>query len=83
MVAEALSNVAKHSGASQAGVSARVERGTLIVEVTDNGRGGADPTHGSGLTGLADWVAAAGGRMLLSSPPGGPTLLHVEVPVAR
>ena len=83
VVAEALSNVAKHSGASQARVSARVERGTLIVEVTDNGRGGADPTHGSGLTGLADRVAAAGGRMLLSSPPGGPTLLHVEVPVAR
>jgi signal transduction histidine kinase len=79
-VAEALTNVAKHSGATTASVSARVRDRTLIVEVTDNGRGGADPGRGSGLTGLADRAAVAGGRMLLSSPPGGPTVLHVEVP---
>jgi signal transduction histidine kinase len=79
-VAEALTNVAKHSGATQASVSARVRDRTLVVEVTDNGRGGADPGRGSGLTGLADRAAVAGGRMLLSSPPGGPTVLRVEVP---
>jgi signal transduction histidine kinase len=79
-VAEALTNIAKHSGATQAIVSARVHDRTLTVEVTDNGHGGADPVSGSGLTGLADRIAVAGGRMLLSSPPGGPTVLRVEVP---
>ena len=79
-VAEALTNVAKHSGAGEATVSARVRDRTLIVEIADNGHGGADPGRGSGLTGLADRVAVAGGRMLLSSPPGGPTVLRVEVP---
>jgi signal transduction histidine kinase len=79
-VAEALTNIAKHSGATQASVQARVRDRTLVVEVTDNGRGGADPGRGSGLTGLADRTAVVGGRMLLSSPPGGPTVLRVEVP---
>ena len=79
-VAEALTNIAKHSGATKARVLARVRDRTLIVEVTDNGRGAADPGRGSGLTGLADRAAVAGGRMLLSSPPGGPTVLRVEVP---
>jgi signal transduction histidine kinase len=79
-VAEALTNIAKHSGATQASVQARVRDRTLFVEVTDNGRGGADPARGSGLTGLADRLAVAGGRMLLSSPPGGPTVLRMEVP---
>ena len=78
--AEALTNVAKHSGATQASVTARTRDGVLVLEVRDNGRGGADPGRGSGLTGLADRVAVAGGRMLLSSPPGGPTVLRVEVP---
>jgi signal transduction histidine kinase len=80
VVAEALTNVAKHSGATQASVSARVRHRTLTVEITDNGHGDADPARGSGLTGLADRVAVVGGRMLLSSPPGGPTVLCVEVP---
>jgi signal transduction histidine kinase len=78
--AEALTNVAKHSGATSASVTARVRDSVLVLEVRDNGRGGADPGRGSGLTGLADRVAVAGGRMLLSSPPGGPTILRVEVP---
>jgi signal transduction histidine kinase len=78
--AEALTNVAKHSGAASASVTARVGDGILVLEVRDDGRGGADPGRGSGLTGLADRVAVAGGRMLLSSPPGGPTVLRVEVP---
>jgi signal transduction histidine kinase len=54
--------------------------GVLTVEVSDNGRGGADPGRGTGLTGLADRTAVAGGRMLLSSPAGGPTILRVELP---
>ena len=78
--AEALTNVAKHSGAATATVTARASDGILVLEVRDDGRGGADPAQGSGLTGLADRVAVAGGRMLLSSPPGGPTVLRVEVP---
>jgi signal transduction histidine kinase len=78
--AEALTNVAKHSGAASASVTARAGDGILVLEVRDDGRGGADPARGSGLTGLADRVAVAGGRMLLSSPPGGPTVLRVEVP---
>ncbi|GIM94586.1 histidine kinase [Paractinoplanes toevensis] len=52
----------------------------LVVEVLDDGRGGADPARGTGLTGLADRVAVADGRMFLSSPPGGPTLIRVEIP---
>ncbi|HEX6524362.1 MAG TPA: sensor histidine kinase [Streptosporangiaceae bacterium] len=78
--AEALTNVVRHSGAASASVTARASDGILVLEVRDDGRGGADPAQGSGLTGLADRVAAAGGRMLLSSPPGGPTALRVEIP---
>ncbi len=82
VVAEALTNIAKHSGASGASVTARQQSGMLVVEIMDNGRGGAGPARGTGLTGLADRVAVAGGRMLLSSPDGGPTVLRVEVPCA-
>jgi signal transduction histidine kinase len=78
-VAEALTNIAKHSAATSARVTARRHDGVLTIEVSDNGHGGADPSRGSGLTGLADRVAVAGGRMLLSSPAGGPTVLWVEV----
>ncbi|MGX7675924.1 sensor domain-containing protein [Plantactinospora sp. DSM 117369] len=91
VVAEALTNVAKHSGATAATVSLRMRDDSpataraatsrrLTIEVRDDGRGGADPELGSGLTGLADRVAGVDGRMLLSSPPGGPTLLRVELP---
>ncbi|MDG4789447.1 sensor histidine kinase [Micromonospora sp. WMMD1102] len=80
VVAEALTNVAKHSGATAATVTLRLRGERLTVEVADDGRGGAEPGHGSGLTGLADRVAGVDGRMLLSSPPGGPTLLRVELP---
>jgi len=82
VVAEALTNIAKHSGATSATVAARQHDGLLTVEISDNGHGGADPGRGSGLTGLADRVAVTGGRMLLSSPDGGPTLLRVEFPCA-
>ncbi|MEE6261715.1 sensor domain-containing protein [Plantactinospora sonchi] len=80
VVAEALANVAKHSAATRAAVDVHERAGVLAVEVTDDGRGGADPSHGTGLTGLADRVAVADGRLLLSSPDGGPTVLRVELP---
>ncbi|MFC4111674.1 sensor histidine kinase [Nonomuraea zeae] len=82
VVSETLANLAKHSGATRASVTGRVERGTLVVEVRDDGTGGADPARGSGLTGLADRLAVVGGRLSLSSPPGGPTLVRVEIPCA-
>ena len=82
-VSEALANVAKHSRATLARVLLSVESGRMVVEISDNGRGGADPAHGSGLTGLADRVAAVNGRLLLSSPAGGPTLVRVELPWSR
>jgi signal transduction histidine kinase len=83
VVAEALANVAKHSGATSASVTVRQHQGALTVEISDNGNGGADPGRGTGLTGLADRVAVTGGRMLLSSPDGGPTLLRVEIPCTQ
>ncbi|MEV0270084.1 sensor histidine kinase [Hamadaea sp. NPDC050747] len=82
VAAEALANVAKHSGATQAAVEATVRNGRLTVVVTDDGVGAADPGGGSGLTGLADRVDAIGGTTLLSSPPGGPTVLKAEIPCA-
>lgn len=83
IAAEALTNIAKHSGATSAAITARRRDNMLVVEITDNGHGGADPDRGSGLTGLADRVAVAGGRMMLSSPPGGPTLLRAELPCSQ
>ncbi|MFI9813340.1 sensor histidine kinase [Saccharothrix variisporea] len=80
VVAEALTNVARHSGASAASVRASAADGVLVVEVRDDGRGGADAARGTGLTGLADRVAVLDGRMALSSPAGGPTLVRVELP---
>ncbi|MEV4656032.1 sensor domain-containing protein [Micromonospora sp. NPDC049301] len=80
VVSEALGNVARHAAATNAEVRLTRTGGDLVVEVSDDGRGGADPARGTGLTGLADRVAAADGRLLLSSPPGGPTLVRVELP---
>ncbi|MEU4695171.1 histidine kinase [Actinoplanes sp. NPDC023714] len=80
VVAEALANMAKHSGASSGTVTASAQDGELLVEIADDGRGGADPARGTGLTGLADRAAAAGGRLLLSSPSGGPTVVRLELP---
>lgn len=80
VVAEALSNAAKHSGATTIQVAASLRRNVLTVEVTDDGHGGADASHGSGLTGLADRCAALGGTLSLSSPSGGPTTVRAEFP---
>jgi signal transduction histidine kinase len=80
VVCEALANAAKHSGASRVTVTGRHDGARLAVEVRDDGRGGADAARGTGLTGLADRVAVVDGRLTLASPPGGPTLLRVEIP---
>ncbi|MEU6039336.1 sensor domain-containing protein [Actinomadura sp. NPDC047616] len=80
VVAEALANVAKHSGATRARVHARTNERTLSVEVWDDGAGGAVAAEGGGLQGLADRVAVYDGTLRLSSPPGGPTILRVEIP---
>ena len=56
--------------------------GTAVVEVTDDGRGGADPTAGTGLRGLADRVEALDGRLVVESPAGGGTCVRAELPVA-
>jgi signal transduction histidine kinase len=80
VVCEALANVARHSGASRAEVSGGHRDGRLSLRIRDDGRGGARAGKGSGLTGLADRVSVLDGRLALSSPPGGPTLLCVEIP---
>ncbi|MFF4325121.1 sensor histidine kinase [Streptomyces sp. NPDC001591] len=79
-VTEALTNAAKYSGADEVVVHARLEGEQLVLVVSDDGRGGADPSAGSGLQGLADRVAILKGRLIVTSPVGGPTRLRVEVP---
>jgi signal transduction histidine kinase len=79
-IAEALSNVAKHSQAGRAWVRVRRSGDTLHVLVGDDGRGGADEQDGTGLAGIRRRVAALDGHTRLSSPPGGPTELTVELP---
>ncbi|MFC8085535.1 sensor histidine kinase [Streptomyces sp. NPDC057340] len=80
VVREALANIGRHSGADRAEVTGGHRDGRLVLRVRDDGRGGADAAAGSGLTGLADRVSVLDGRLSLSSPPGGPTLLSVEIP---
>ncbi|GLH98616.1 histidine kinase [Phytohabitans aurantiacus] len=82
VVAEALSNAAKHASATQIFITGGLTGAHLGVEVRDDGVGGADPGAGTGLAGLADRVDAHGGTLTLSSPPGGPTVLRVELPCA-
>jgi signal transduction histidine kinase len=82
VVAEALANVAKHSGASEAHVAVwREPEDWLVVEVTDDGKGGADPESGTGFAGLADRLAALDGRLFVESPAGGPTRVRAELPL--
>lgn len=82
VVAETLTNVAKHSRASQASVRVVRLGDRLVVEVRDDGRGGAVVAPAGGLAGLHDRVLAAEGTMTLRSPEGGPTTIHVELPCA-
>ena len=82
VVAEALTNVAKYAGVTEANVRVGRENGFATVEVSDSGRGGADPSGGSGLRGLADRLAALDGRLEVHSPPGGGTVVRAKVPCA-
>ncbi|WP_412538931.1 sensor domain-containing protein [Longispora sp. K20-0274] len=79
VVTESLTNVARHSGADRAWVRGRVVGDRLLLEIRDDGVGGADPAAGSGLAGLADRAAAANGTLAVSSPAGGPTVVRVEL----
>ncbi|MFD8427221.1 sensor domain-containing protein [Streptomyces coelicoflavus] len=80
VVAEALTNIARHSGAARAAVTVRARGGRLRLLVEDDGRGGADEDGGSGLTGIRRRVAALDGTLRLTSPAGGPTVLEVDLP---
>jgi signal transduction histidine kinase len=78
---EALANAAKHSGASRITVRAACEGAVLVVEVADDGAGGATSTGGSGLRGLEDRAGALDGRVTVVSPPGAGTLVRAELPL--
>jgi signal transduction histidine kinase len=80
VVSEALTNVAKHARASSAAITAFCQDGKLVIEVADNGVGGAAADGGTGLRGLADRVEAQGGRLMVESPPGGGTRIVGEIP---
>jgi signal transduction histidine kinase len=80
VVAEALTNVARHSNASNVVVTARRNQDVLTIEVQDDGRGNAQIVAGGGLAGLTDRVEALDGRLTVTSPDGGPTILRVEIP---
>ncbi|MDQ1502679.1 MAG: hypothetical protein QOD57_406, partial [Actinomycetota bacterium] len=81
VVAEALANAAKHSGAAVIDIEMAVDAGGLQLCIRDDGRGGADLTAGSGLVGLTDRVEALGGRLSLHSPTGAGTQLAVTLPL--
>jgi signal transduction histidine kinase len=82
VVAEALANVSKYASARGVSVTVGRRNGRAVVEVADDGVGGADPARGSGLRGLADRVEALGGAFAVESPPGVGTLLRAEIPCA-
>ncbi len=80
VVAEALANVAKYAGATHAEVSVQRLDGHAIVQVSDDGVGGADPTGGTGLRGLEDRLSAIDGRLAVFSPSGRGTTIRAEIP---
>ena len=82
VVSEAFANAAKHSHANELRLRAAVEDGALVLQIGDDGIGGAAAGGGSGLRGLADRVEALGGRLTVSSPPGRGTIVRVEIPCA-
>ncbi|WAL63795.1 sensor histidine kinase [Amycolatopsis cynarae] len=82
VVAEALTNIAKHSNAEHATIQLRRRDDRLCVDITDDGRGGADERIGSGIAGIRRRVEAHDGTFALSSPAGGPTVLTVSLPCA-
>lgn len=79
IVSESLTNVAKYAGATRAAVRVRETERAVVVVVEDDGKGGADATGGTGLSGLADRAAALGGTLSVDSPPGGGTRIRAEL----
>jgi PAS domain S-box-containing protein len=82
LIAEALTNVTKYAQASRVSVRVKPRDGSVVVEVSDDGIGGADRANGSGLRGLTDRVEALGGKLEVVSPPGAGTSLRAEIPCA-
>ncbi|HEX5579609.1 MAG TPA: histidine kinase [Candidatus Limnocylindria bacterium] len=82
VIAEALTNAARHAQPSLVSVSGSVDHGRLLISIADDGRGGADPAAGSGLQGLVDRTAAVGGALRVDSPAGGGTTIQAEFPLA-
>jgi signal transduction histidine kinase len=80
VVAESLANVARYAHAQHASVRIARRNGYAVVEVRDDGVGGADPASGTGLRGLADRLAALDGRLEVHSPPGGGTVVRANIP---
>jgi signal transduction histidine kinase len=80
LIAEALTNVAKYARASAARVGVVASQGVVVVEVSDDGVGGADASAGSGIRGLTDRVEALGGSLTIVSPPGAGTSLRAQIP---
>jgi signal transduction histidine kinase len=83
VVSESLTNITKHAQASQAEVVVQRAGDRLHVIISDDGVGGADPARGTGLTGLANRAASVDGTFDIASPPGGPTLITVDLPCVR
>ena len=83
VVSESLTNITKHAQASQAEVVVQRAGDRLHIIVSDDGAGGADPARGTGLAGLAMRAASVDGTFEIASPPGGPTLITVDLPCAR
>ncbi len=80
VVSEALTNTVKHADANQMWIRGRMTAGVLTLEIEDDGVGGVELAAGGGLRGLADRLAVVHGTIEVTSPPGGPTVLRVEVP---
>ena len=80
VVAESLTNVAKYAQAGHAEVRVSRDDGFALIEVRDDGAGGADPSSGTGLRGLADRLAALDGRLEVTSPPGRGTVVKARIP---
>ena len=83
VIAESLTNIAKYARASSADVVVERTNGKLVVIVSDDGIGGADPGKGSGLSGLADRVAVLDGTLVVKSPVHGGTTIRAEIPLAE
>ena len=83
VVSEGLTNITKHAQASQAEVFVQCVGDRLHLIISDDGVGGADPARGTGLAGLAQRAASVDGTFEIASPPGGPTLITVDLPCVR